>query len=456
MHAPVLPVIAASLLCLIAASCASVPQPRSPSQTAFELPPVYATEQGARGSLIDAIPLPTVSASQVATYMTPVAIGTRIKPDLLLKTDFFDAIEKLKTGFLLVRQIRILYWSEDPEGRPIQLSGLLLVPSLAAGTAKPLPLILLCHGTQLMRERVPSRLGGSERLVGIAAAASGMAVVLPDYPGLGDSEGFHPYCLADSLAKAGVDALRAGRQYLRDFSGKSVVDSGQVYVGGYSEGGYAAMAVLRELQTKEQGEFTLVAGYPMAVPADLSGTMRLLMAGKQPASSPYYLLYTLLGWQRFYPRTFVIGELLRPEVQSRVLPLMDGLHSSHEVNDAIAAVQGVTPEATVASRMLSDSALAALLDPGASPAGLRMLEALRANDLYDWQADPAVPLFLAASPTDEMVPIANSRLVAATLGARGASVTMTVLSPNTHADAGIEAYALMLLDIWKRSGLYSR
>ena len=440
------------VLCLSLATCATRPA----GVPVSVLSPVYRSGPAVRGELVDAIPLATIAADEATAYLTPATLSLKIKPDLLVRQGFFAAVDRLKPGFSRVRQIRLHYWSEDPTGRPVQLSGLLMLPALEAGSGRALEILLICHGTQLLRERVPSRLVTSERLVGLVAAASGLAVMLPDYPGMGDSEGFHPYCLADSLGKAGVDDLRSRGTRVRDCSWGGSSTAPGTYVLGYSEGGYAAMAVLREMETRINGEFALKAGYPLAVPADMSGTMLRLMAGDQPASSPYYMLYTLLGWQRFYPGVFPLERLLKPEVVQQVLPLMDGQSHGSVVNARIAALQGVKVEQAVASRMLSAEGLDALRNPEGSELGRRIREALRQNDLYNWQPDPAVPILLAASPADELVPAVNSRIAASQLAAKGGLIQLTELSPNTHADAGIEAYALMLLDVWKRAGVLGR
>jgi hypothetical protein len=77
-----------------------------------------------------------------------------------------------------------------------------------------LPLFSYQHGTLTQTNEAPSSMNLSgEVSVGIAFATSGYAAVVPDYLGLGDSPGLHPYHHARSEATACVDMLRAAKSF---------------------------------------------------------------------------------------------------------------------------------------------------------------------------------------------------------------------------------------------------
>jgi hypothetical protein len=63
------------------------------------------------------------------------------------------------------------------------------------------------HGTVLNKEEVPSRFAGGEVIIGLSMATDGYAVCMPDYLGLGDSPGLHPYVHAETEARAVADLL---------------------------------------------------------------------------------------------------------------------------------------------------------------------------------------------------------------------------------------------------------
>src|SRR5271170_2827480 len=82
-----------------------------------------------------------------------------------------------------------MQYSIQAGGKLIQLSGLLALPS----GMEPRRLVSFQHGTTTTRGAVPSQPDGTGIAAAITFAGNGYALVLPDYPGLGESEGRHPY-----------------------------------------------------------------------------------------------------------------------------------------------------------------------------------------------------------------------------------------------------------------------
>jgi pimeloyl-ACP methyl ester carboxylesterase len=445
----ILALIAVALL----ASCLAGPQTMPFDAGIAVIPAIVSAPPPQRGTVIDAIPLPMESATSYLGILKPELLGMRINVKPLVEAGFFLKIESIKSVMKPVRQIRLRYWSEDANGRPIKLSGMLYLPAATGEAQMPVPLLLICHGTQVLRDRVPSRLQGGERPIAILAAATGYAVAMPDYPGLGDGEGFHPYCHAQSLAHAGVDILRAARAFLRlPQPALLYVEASRLFIGGYSEGGYAAMATARELELSGTEEFALQGVFPFAGPFDMSHVMRDLMMDDQPIPQPYYMPFTILGWAPWYPG-FVPSALLRQDVLDAIMPVFDGRNPSKTINDAIARFQNVPPGKAIASKMLTAEAKAALMEPEASALGRAVGQALRDNDLADWQADTKVPMHFMAVRKDELVPIENSLEAFEAMKARGVPVDFRVLDQTTHENGAYEAYGIMLLSLWKSMGL---
>ena len=65
---------------------------------------------------------------------------------------------------------------------------------------------------------------------------------MPDYIGMGESPGLHPYCHGASEATT-IDMIRAVREAESlDMIPGMTADNGEMFVTGYSQGGHAAMA----------------------------------------------------------------------------------------------------------------------------------------------------------------------------------------------------------------------
>lgn len=158
------------------------------------------------------------------------------------------------------------------------------------------PLASYQHGTVVKKTEVPSY-SSTELQIGVALGSSGYLIVLPDYLGLGNSPGMHPYQHAKTQAQAVIDMLRSGRAFADSMN---VRTNDQVFLFGYSQGGHATLAATKEIEQNHLQEFNLTASAPMSGAYDMSGaqTQLLLNGGNYPA--PYYLPYVILGYQSVY------------------------------------------------------------------------------------------------------------------------------------------------------------
>lgn len=313
-----------------------------------------------------------------------------------------------------VTYYRLTYETIDPVGGRTQASGLLCVPN---GNPSPLRLVSYQHGTLVEKTDAPSvNPTLSEGFVGIFLASVGYAVALPDYLGLGSGPGFHPYCHAASEATAAVDMLRATRAFC---AGQGVVLTNRLFLIGYSQGGHATMALHRDLERYHRAEFTVTASAPMAGPYDLSETTANDFLSGRVMPSPYYFPYLLAAYQNVYHLTNSLSSLLAPPYSTTLPPLLDGLHSSTEINAAMPAV---------VTQILKPEVLAAFQAEPNHP--LRL--ALRDNDVYDWT--PASPMRLWHCLGDQDVVYGNS--VTATNRFRARGVTVPLVDPNSAAGHG--------------------
>src|SRR5690606_18774677 len=114
---------------------------------------------------------------------------------------------------------KIVYKTLKYDSTETYASGLLLVPG---SDYCALPIVSYQHGTTVLKSHVPSRFHGQETLITLALAATGMIGCMPDYHGMGDGEGFHPYQNARTEAFSVIDIVRAA---------KEVCDSGGVHYG---------------------------------------------------------------------------------------------------------------------------------------------------------------------------------------------------------------------------------
>lgn len=315
---------------------------------------------------------------------------------------------------------RVVYWTLDPWGGLTRASALVALP---LDPGKPLPLVSYQHGTVTGRDDVPSRLN-QEAAAALIMACSGYAVVAPDYLGLGDSPGFHPYHHAASQATTVVDALRAARTSV-DAAGVAL--NGQVFLMGYSQGGYVTLAAQREIETRHAAEFQIAASAPSAGAYDLSGTVAEDFLGGRIPPNPYLYAYVLSAYTRVYGFADGLGALLKAPYDVTVPPLFDGTHDSGAINAALPArpADALKPEVLEAFRT----------DPEHP---IRV--ALRENDLHrGWVPQSRTRFFHC--PGDLDVLPANTQVAYEAFVAAGASrVELQAGLPNVnHQDCVVPA-----------------
>ncbi len=281
---------------------------------------------------------------------------------------------------------KVIYRSLDAAGNMTIASGLLAVPR---DVTKHFPLCTYEHGTSFERYGVPSY-ESNEFMIAIAFGSEGYVMVLPDYIGLGDSPGFHPYIHAKTEATATIDFLRATR---RIGIARGFQMNNQLFVCGYSQGGHAAIAAYKEIQENYSSEFHVTAACGMSGPYDCSGAQKdmLLSDGNYP--SPFYLPYLLNSYVNVYHMYPDLASTMRPPYNTTITPYIDGYHGSSIVDSLMPLpIKNVLDSALLADFLVNQN----------SPFRL----ALRDNDLMEWK--PMSPTRLTYCKSDSNVTYLNA------------------------------------------------
>ncbi len=287
------------------------------------------------------------------------------------------------------------YMTVDTKGQLTVASGIVVIPT---PVVERLPIVSFQHGTAVKRSSVPSEGSIEHTLIGMLFSGDGYISVMPDLVGLGSSAGLHPYLIADVSAFAVIDMLRAVTRW----STTQVWEvSNQVYLTGYSSGGYTAMAAHRAIESDYSDEFTVVASAPMAGPYDLSGTMLELMLQDTSYPQPYYLPYILLSYTEAYDLYASPSDFLASPYDVTLPPLFNGTHGADEINDAM-------PQVPI--QIIRKDVVQAVKDNPDHP----FVQRLRENDLINWTPRSQMRLYHCAA--DEIVPIENSQVAAQELG----------------------------------------
>ena len=130
-------------------------------------------------------------------------------------------------------------------------------------------------------------------------AMDGYISVLPDYLGLGDGPGVHPYTHAESEATASIDMLKAATLLCMDQQ-IMAKPNGNLYLSGYSQGAHAALATQRELENHPLTGLTLQKTVAGSGAYSLSFIQKYLVFNHPQYTNPSVLPYILQGYQSVY------------------------------------------------------------------------------------------------------------------------------------------------------------
>jgi len=353
-------------------------------------------------------------------------------------TSFISNFGSLLVNFSnTIEMQKVTYQSTGADGKLHTMTGLLILPKAIIGGKPSVPILMYQHGTEVYRPFSPSQYlthrnkptDYPEVMVASAIAATGYAVALVDYEGMGDNTNTQPHVVGAVLAKQVIDLLRSSRDII-DGASSPCTWNNQLFLMGYSEGGYVTMATTRELQLNPVAGFIVTASAALSGPHDLSGVMREVILSDNTFKSPYFVPMILTSYNYAYggqTALFNPNTAMIPPYNTTIPPLFDGTYQSDTISEAM-GMNFTTPTLIVPKSVLSPGFIAQLSDI-TTPSPVVAL--LKENDSYRLPVDldsawvPTVPLRMIHHPDDELVPFANSQAaLAAFVNAGSVSVSL--------------------------------
>jgi dienelactone hydrolase len=198
------------------------------------------------------------------------------------------------------------YWTVGAKSESATASGALMVPTGSdAACTGPRPIVLYAHGTNPGKTYNIADIADSTNpaysesaLIAAVFAAHGYIVVAPNYAGYDISSlPYHPYVNADQQSNEMQDALAAARTALPNSFTPGTSDNGQLFVTGYSEGGYVAMATVRAMTAAGK---TVTASAPMSGPYALEALGDSIFLGSVNIGSTEFTPLLVTSYQAAY------------------------------------------------------------------------------------------------------------------------------------------------------------
>ncbi len=319
-----------------------------------------------------------------------------------LRTRYGQLAQYVKNGFTAYR---ITYKSTNRDGQEFLASGALFVPD----TNMALPIFNYNHGTYFpsQEREAPSYLGKSYELVmGKLFAGAGYLVVMPDYPGYGESRDIeHPYGAYHEIAGSVIDMLFA----VKEFCGKKNIHlSGKNFFCGWSEGAAVALATVKELEEGKISVFTPTTTVLNAGPYFSSGFVHHILDAERPLAHMNTYAWILQSYNKIYGINQPLSYYFRE-------PAATALKKGPE--------SGIPREP---QKLFTQT----FIDNYKSGRDSALQRALSENDLWNWRPGSAV--VFCHGDKDDYVPLFNSEKAYEAMKEKGADVSLHVFKGDNH------------------------
>lgn len=286
-------------------------------------------------------------------------------------------------------QIAGTYPSTDNKGKPITVSGKVILP--ADGVVKRL--ILVSHYTIGCNKECPSNCFSLEGVL----APMGYGLIIPDYIGYGvTASQIHPYLVMDLTAKNVVDMYLAVLPWLK--AAGVQIQNDDIYLMGYSQGGAATMSVMRRIESEYADQIRIRRVFAGGGPYDITATYDQFITTNH-AAYPCAVPLVVQGMQ--------VGANLDLSMKEFATPLVYE-HLDEWFNSKIYTTGQMN--ALLGTKVTSDLISEAGRDRTSKQVA-QLYKAMNANSIAratDWA--PKAPVYMMHSMDDETVNYINAQI----------------------------------------------
>ncbi len=349
-----------------------------------------------------------------------------------------DALGKPHGDFVFgYKAVKIEYKTTDEKDQQVNSGGLLVLPittpEFLAGYKAlnkrdySISLISDQHGTIFTKAQAPSSSEikdgkPNNQIATLFSSIYGFATLMPDYIGYATQDNhYHPFILEKSSASSTVDLIKATINYLNE---NHLPFNGQVFLSGYSEGGYVTMSAAKDIELNNK-DIKLKAVAPMAGPYDLE-TLGMGALSADNMSFPPFLAYISDSYAKTYD-DININNMIEPTYAPLLDTLFDRNHTSTEIYLALPNI--VLGDGQETNKLFLQSFIDDFL--GNSQNSVR--EKFVQNSPIDWK--PTTKMRLYHCDNDDIIPYAMSEIAYEKFVAQGS--TSVELMPSHYNDKNV-------------------
>jgi pimeloyl-ACP methyl ester carboxylesterase len=346
-----------------------------------------------------------VSFDKHATY-TVTQIKSQLNFYVILYPELKVIVDNLQHG---VDVYKITYKTKFKD-KEVIASGLVSVPQ----TSGTYPIISYQNGTNTQHSNAPSVKPDDQLFQMLEFVAStGFIVSVPDYLGFGSSSNmFHPYYDMKSTNESTTDMLRAVKELANNYL--EVVPKIDLFVMGYSQGGWATMQLQKYIEENYSSEFKLKASACGAGGYDVRYINDYILAQTE-YPMPYYIGYMINSFVNLKDVTNPTTDIFKSPYSERILTLYNGTKSGDEINALLTTKIADLFTAEYRSSVNTNVKFASVVST------------LSKNSISAWKTN--VPTMILHGTADTYVPYQGSENIYNDFLAKGVSKSNVTLVP---------------------------
>lgn len=304
-------------------------------------------------------------------------------------------------------------YKTDYLGEEITASGLVGIPD----TEEAVPIMSFQRGTMASHAEAPTSISSNYGTLASFASA-GYIMILPDLIGFGSSSDvMHPYYNESLSASAVIDMIRAAKELARE-EGSNF--NGEVFLSGYSEGGYVTMAAHKSMEENPIEGFELIASAPSSGGYDVKG-MQEYFFSLETYDNPFFLGFVTMSYQSTEDLGVNLDQLYNEPYATNMASYFDGSMNGDQINALLTD--------NIADLLHADF----LSGIDTNPDYATVVASFEKNSMDDWV--PQTRMMLYHGNADVTVPYQNSvdtydKMIS--LGASKSVLTFTTLEGANH------------------------
>lgn len=283
------------------------------------------------------------------------------------------------------------YPSTDSDGKPITLSGKVMLPK----KGNPKRMILVSHYTVCSNAEAPSNCFSLEGVL----VKRGYGLIIPDYMGYGvTSKEVHPYLVMEMTAQNVVDMYLAVRPWL-DAIGR-IPEDPKLDLMGYSQGGATTMAVecLIESEYSDDEDLDFISLHRVFAgggPYDVKATYERFV-NTDTAGYPVAIPLVLQGMIKGNKLNMQLSDMMKPRLCDH---MDDWINSKRFTSAQINKLIGTK----VTHELLTEEAMEQKSERVAE-----LYKAMTVNSILTYTWEPQSSVYIMHSMDDETVPYTNA------------------------------------------------